>query len=146
MGQKVKEKSPALFRFEEIEHTADVALRVEGKDLNELLKNAACGMAYLICEENFLSDDFTEQLVEIKDEDSEGLLVEWLSELVFLAEVKSFIFQKVEFENLSEGYLKGKVYGKIARELKVHIKAVTYHNLEIFETENGLEATVVFDI
>jgi SHS2 domain-containing protein len=140
------QEKPPLFRFEEIEHTADVALRVQGKDLKELLKNAALGMAHLICEEDFLSDDCGEQHVEISDEDAEGLLVEWLSELVFLVETKSFIFQRAEIQDLSETYFKAKVYGKIARELKVHIKAVTYHNLKIVETEYGLEATVVFDI
>jgi SHS2 domain-containing protein len=45
MSLNNKEKSVPIFRFEEIEHTADVALRVHGKDLKELLKNAAFGMA-----------------------------------------------------------------------------------------------------
>jgi SHS2 domain-containing protein len=99
-----------------------------------------------ISEEKFLSDDYTKELVEIRADDAEGLLVEWLSELAFLVEVKSFIFQRVEILTFSETYLKANVYGKIARELKVHIKAVTYHNLKIVETENGFEATVVFDI
>jgi SHS2 domain-containing protein len=146
MSLNNKEKSVPIFRFEEIEHTADVALRVHGKDLKELLKNAAFGMADFISEEKFLSDDYTEELVEIRADDAEGLLVEWLSELAFLVEVKSFIFQRVEILTFFETYLKANVYGKIARELKVHIKAVTYHNLKIVETEKGFEATVVFDI
>jgi SHS2 domain-containing protein len=141
-----QEKSVPMFRYEEIEHTADVALRVHGKDLKELLKNAALGMANLICGKNFLSDDYTEEHVEIRADDGEGLLVEWLSELAFLVEIKSFIFQGVEILTLSETSLKANVFGKIARELKVHIKAVTYHNLNIIETGNGFEATVVFDI
>ncbi len=135
-----------MFHFEEIEHTADVALRVYGKDMKELLQNAAQGMAYLVCEETFLSDTFDQALVEIRADDAEGLLVEWLNELVFLVEVKSFIFQHLEFQAISETYCKAMLFGKIAHELKVHIKAVTYHNLKIVETQNGLEATVVFDI
>lgn len=146
MVPKIQEKPVPLFRFEEIEHTADVALRVHGRDLKELLQNAAMGMTHLICEETFLSDDYDEQPVEIMADDAEGLLVEWLSELVFLIEVKSFIFQRADIQAISETYFKAQVYGKIARELKVHIKAVTYHNLKIEKTENGLEATVVFDI
>jgi SHS2 domain-containing protein len=146
MDPKIPKKSFPLFRFEEIEHTADVALRVHGMDLMELLQNAALGMAHLICEENFLSDDYEEQFVEIRADDAEGLLVEWLSELVFLVEIKSFIFQSVDIQTISDTYFKAKVYGKTTRELKVHIKAVTYHNLKIVETEDGLEATVVFDI
>jgi len=146
MGSKNNEKPGPLIRFEEIEHTADVALRVRGRDLKELLQNAALGMAQLMCEETALSDDCAEHPVEIRADDAEGLLVEWLSELVFLVEVKSFIFQQVEIQTISESYFKAKVYGKIAQKLKVHIKAVTYHNLKITKTENGLEAVVVFDI
>jgi SHS2 domain-containing protein len=146
MDPKNNEKSDPLFFFEEIEHTADVALRVCGKDLGKLLQNAALGMARLICEETLLSNDCAEEIVEIRADDTEGLLVDWLSELVFLVEVRSFIFQRVEFQTISETYFKAKVYGKIARELKVHIKAVTYHNLIIIKTAKGLEATVVFDI
>jgi SHS2 domain-containing protein len=146
MSRNNQEKSVPMFRFEEIEHTADVALRVYGKDLKELLKNAAFGMADFLCEKKFLSDDYTEELIEIRADDVEGLLVEWLSELAFLVEVKSFVFQRVEILSISETYLKANVYGKIASELKVHIKAVTYHNLKIVETKNGFEATVVFDI
>lgn len=146
MAPRDNEKSVSPFRFEEIEHTADVALRVYGKDLKELLQNAALGMACLICEETFLSDENIHHSLEIIADDIEGLLVEWLNELVFLVEVKSFIFQRLEIQTISETYLKAKIYGKIAREMKVHIKAVTYHNLNIVETKNGLEATVVFDI
>ena len=146
MGPENKEKSVPLIHFEEIEHTADVALRVHGRDLEELLKNAALGMTHLICEKTFLSGKNAQQLVEISADDMEGLLVEWLSELVFLVEVKSFIFQRVDIQTISETYCKAEVYGKIASELKVYIKAVTYHNLKIVETETGLEATVVFDI
>ncbi|HEX6384454.1 MAG TPA: archease, partial [Anaerolineae bacterium] len=36
--------------------------------------------------------------------------------------------------------------GGRAPELQKHIKAVTYHNLQIIQTEAGLEATVVFDV
>ena len=40
-------------RFEEIEHTADIAIRVWGSDLAELFANAAYGMA---CQQADLDD------------------------------------------------------------------------------------------
>lgn len=140
-------KSPSSsVRFEEIEHTADVALRVRGIDLKELIENAAYGMASILCEKKHLGRDVVEATVSIEADDREGLLVEWLNELVFLAEIKSFVFQHIVCEILSDCHLNAKVYGKTAEELKIHIKAVTYHNLKIVETQTGLEATVIFDI
>jgi SHS2 domain-containing protein len=38
------------------------------------------------------------------------------------------------------------VRGGHVPDLQKHIKAVTYHNLEIVETDQGVEATVVFDV
>jgi SHS2 domain-containing protein len=146
MDEKRQDSRSSGFRFEEIEHTADVGLRVQGKDLKAMIENAALGMAAIVCDDSFLSDDRMQQMVEVEADDREGLLVEWLSELVFLLETNSFIFQGFHIENISETHLKAKVYGKVAEELKVHIKAVTYHNLNIIETNDGLEATVVFDI
>lgn len=146
MDVKRKNSRSSEFRFEEIEHTADVGLRIRGKDLKALMENAALGMASIVGDDSFLSDELMEQVVEVEADDREGLLVEWLSELVFLLETNSFIFQEFRVENISETYLKAKVFGKVAQELKVHIKAVTYHNLNIIETKDGLEATVVFDI
>ena len=147
MGKKkTKDNFAPLFHFEEIEHTADLALRVRGRDLKELLESAAMAMAHLLCEDSFVSDDPVEKLVDIRADDAEGLLVEWLSELVFLVEVESFIFQGAEIQTVSEMRLRAKIFGKIARELKLHIKAVTYHNLKIVKADGWLEAVIVFDI
>jgi SHS2 domain-containing protein len=38
------------------------------------------------------------------------------------------------------------VWGGKAAELQKHIKAVTYHDLEIVETDGGLMTTIVFDV
>ncbi|MFO8082942.1 MAG: archease [Desulfobacterales bacterium] len=146
MSTKKQNLSSSGVGFEEIEHTADISLRVRGEDLEKLMENSALGMADILCEKSFLSDEYLKEFVDIEADDKEGLLVEWLSELVFLVETKSFIFRRFDCENLSETHLKAKVYGKIAEKLKVYIKAVTYHNLQIVETQDGFEATVVFDV
>ncbi len=146
MTEKTKKTTALPFRFEEMEHTADVALRVRGKNLGELMGNAAEGMASLLCDPNALSERTAQRIVEVEAEDAEGLLVEWLSELAYLAETESEVFDSCEFERISPTSLKATARFKKASELKVHVKAVTYHNLEIVETESGPEAVVVFDI
>jgi SHS2 domain-containing protein len=47
---------------------------------------------------------------------------------------------------VSPTQVKATVHGSRVARLESHIKAVTYHNLEIVQTDKGLTATVVFDV
>lgn len=132
--------------FEEIEHTADRALRIYGSDLRQLLVNAAHGMNSLIVKKSAATLTPVEKSVELEAMDAEGLLVEWLSELAFWAETEMFVFSRFELHEVSTTRLKATIWGKRADQLEKHIKAVTYHNLEIVQADDGLAATVVFDV
>ena len=135
-----------LNAFEEVEHTADWALRVRGRDLGELLVNAARGMSHLLVSDLDAVPTDVERRFELDALDAEGLLVEWLSELAYWAEAESLVFREFEMLQVAPDHLEAVVWGGYAPNLQKHIKAVTYHNLEIIQREDGLEATVVFDV
>lgn len=132
--------------YEEIEHTADRALRIYGSNLQELLLNAAGGMNSLLVREhkNFSAPE--KKSIELDVIDSESLLVEWLSELAYWAETELLIFHKFDLHSVSPTHVKATVHGNRVTRLENHIKAVTYHNLKIIQTDEGLTATVVFDV
>ena len=134
------------FAFEEIEHTADRALRIYGSNLEELLLNAARGMNSLMVTKHSPCSDLQEKFVEIEAMDTESLLVDWLSELAYWAEMEMLIFQEFEIESVSPIHLRARLYGSRITQLEKHIKAVTYHKLDIVQTKIGLIATVVFDV
>jgi SHS2 domain-containing protein len=73
-------------------------------------------------------------------------LIQWLSELAFYAEVRCEIFDYFDIRKISPTYLEAKITGRRFVSLPTPIKAVTYHNLKIIDTDKGLEATIVFDI
>ena len=132
--------------FEEIEHTADRALRIFGCNLQELLLHAAGGLNRLMGAVDDIDPVPKKKSVEIEAVDAEGLLVEWLSELAYWAETEMLVFSKFDLQNVSPTHVKALIYGRQVTQMEKHIKAVTYHNLEIIKTETGLEATVVFDV
>jgi SHS2 domain-containing protein len=132
--------------FEEIEHTADRALRIYGSDLQELLLNAAGGLNSLLDAEYNASARPEEKSVELEAIDAESLLVEWLSELAYWAETELLVFHKFDLHSVSPTHVKATIHGSRVAQLETHIKAVTYHNLEIIQTDKGLTATVVFDV
>ena len=132
--------------IEIVEHTADWSLRVRGADLGELFTNAAKGMAMLMVEDpEALGDDVARSL-ELDAYDAESLLVDWLNELAYLAEMDGIVFNEIEVNEISETRLMATVRGGEALVLDKHIKAVTFHNLAIQETASGLEVTIVFDV
>jgi SHS2 domain-containing protein len=132
--------------IEIVEHTADWSLRVRGADLGELFTNAAKGMAMLMVEDpEALGDDVARSL-DLEAYDAESLLVDWLNELAYLAEMDGIVFNEIEVNEISETRLMATVRGGEALVLDKHIKAVTFHNLAIQETASGLEVTIVFDV
>jgi SHS2 domain-containing protein len=131
--------------FEEVEHTADLALRIYGLDLIELFTNAALGMNSLMlpaASQRLI----VEKQIELEAIDAESLLVAWLSELAFWAETAAFIFTRFEFLSLSKTHLKALARGDQVPSLEKHVKAVTFHNLQIEFGQDGLTTTLVFDV
>jgi SHS2 domain-containing protein len=132
--------------FEEIDHTADWALRVCGDDLSQLLHNAATGMSSLLVSDLSGIPLTHHEQIELDAYDAESLLVNWLSDLAYWAEAESIVFTKFDIQHITSTTLQAAVQGGYVPNLEKHIKAVTYHNLEIVETEDGLEVTIVFDV
>jgi SHS2 domain-containing protein len=132
--------------FEEIEHTADHAVKVYGIDLRELFISAAQGMTSLMIQDvSSVSGEIT-KAVKLETIDTESLLVEWLSELAYWAEAEMLVFNKFKIHTISATDIDASARGAKVADLEKHIKAVTYHNLNIVKTRKGLEATIVFDV
>lgn len=132
--------------FEVIEHTADWAIRVTGKDLSQLFCHAAEGMSSLMVGDLAILPLNVTRTLELKAYDAESLLVEWLSELAYWAEMDQMVFRQFDLIEVTPTELRGMVKGGRAPILHKHIKAVTYHNLAIARNDAGLETTIVFDV
>ena len=145
MANDTSANSPGI-AFEELEHTADRALKFFGSDLQELLLNAAAGMNSLLGTKYDASCPREEKLIELKAIDAESLLVEWLSELAYWAETELLVFHQFDLHSVSSTHVAATIHGSRVEQIERHIKAVTYHNLEIIKTDEGLTATVVFDV
>ncbi len=132
-------------RFEEVEHTADIAIHVWGRDLAELFANAAYGMACQLTDPAEVEVE-TEYRLDIEADDTEILLVNWLSELLYLEERDAHIFTEFEMLEVAPTHLRAIARGGQAEEHYGHIKAVTFSELEIVQSDEGYETTIVFDV
>jgi len=148
-------------RFEILEHKADLKIRVFGKSKEELFENLMIGMfegaRYEKKEKGKRKKspkqslrDVTEQAkrkIKIESQDLPSLLVDFLSEILYLTETKKEVYQKVNFKKLAEKEIEAELIGKELKRMGVQVKAVTYHNLDIRQRKDKVwEATVLFDI
>ena len=131
--------------FEEIEHTADWAYRVRGKNLAQLFIQATLGL-YSLVGMKLPSGSRTSRSIKLKAIDRESLLVAWLNELLYFHESEGLGFEEINLQYLDETSIQAKVTGATTQQWLKDIKAVTYHNLAIRETESGLEVTLVLDV
>jgi len=131
--------------FEEIEHTADWALRVRGDSLPDLFRNAAFGMLSLLGIEP-VPGNSESRYFELKEEDTETLLVSWLEELLFPLEVENSAVVDFQVQVLKKTQLQATIELKKIASIKKEIKAVTFNELDIRVVESGYETIIVFDV
>lgn len=125
-------------KYEFFYHIADAKFRAYGHTMEEAFGNAALAMFNVMTETGNLKPDIMQE-IELTSFDIESLLVDWLSELLYLFEVDNIIFGKFEVSGIKQtedGFsLSAKVWSENI-DLSVHnfetqVKAVTYHELEV---------------
>ncbi|MFC7079945.1 archease [Halorussus caseinilyticus] len=139
--------------YELRDHTADVAVEATGRNLGSVFAAAADGMAAAMCEDVPESGDRFE--LDVRAESREALLFDYLDELIYERDVRAVLPVENEAEVRREdgedgtgewavsGSARGVPLGEIsARE----IKAVTYSEMELAETDEGWRAYVVLDV
>ncbi len=130
--------------YREIEHTADWELEVWAPDLATLLEQAAEGMYRLMGVELAVGERIERQLDMVAD-DPEALLVDFLGELLFFVESQGLAFDRLDLE-VADLRMHARLEGATVTSQAKEIKAVTYHRLEVIETDSGWQTRIVFDV
>jgi SHS2 domain-containing protein len=134
-------------KYQILEHKADLKIKVFGKTKEELFENAMVGMLKAAKYQKKLKSQNSKVKIKIKSMDLPSLLVDFLSEILYLVETKKIVFEKVEFKKFKENEIEAILIGKPLKRMGVHIKGVTYHDLDIHqEKDKTWQATILFDI
>jgi SHS2 domain-containing protein len=129
-------------------HTADMGITVWGDNLKGLFQHAAIAMYDLVADINTIRPVISFP-VDIKAFDADELLRNWLSELLYYFHAKNILLSGFSIEVLSDTGIISMVSGEKTDSsrhvLKREIKAVTFHNLHIMQTESGFQTDIIFD-
>lgn len=84
--------------------------------------------------------------VVVASSDRDALLVDWLNELLYLAETGRWVPRTFEAVQASEREVRARVRGVQIAETPALIKAATHHGLRIERRNGDLQADVIFDV
>lgn len=135
--------------FEILEHTADKGVAATGSTMAEAFENAAYGMFSLFSDPGAYEPRETRRIV-VAAEDREQLLWVWLSELQFLFEVDKNLPVDFHVVEINDRLLRADVDLHPAADdiewLGSPVKAVTFHQLKVEQTDSGWRVQVYVDV
>jgi SHS2 domain-containing protein len=139
-----------VFHF--FDHTGDIGIEIHAPRLGAAFEEAALAFAETVTDSSALGS--VEQIqVSLESEALDLLLVDWLTELLYRFEISGWLPKDaaVDVQRSDTGWiLRARLAGGIVdpsrHEVRVLVKAVTYHALELRETADGWHAKVILDI
>ncbi|MBI5388801.1 archease [Candidatus Woesearchaeota archaeon] len=139
-------QKPYLF----LEHTADAKFQAFGKDQEEAFGNAALAFTAVMTDVSKVEKNIQRKF-EVTASTKEGLLFDFLQEMVVLLDVEGFISAKASVSiTKANGVftLKATLHGDLADhyDMTAYIKAMTYSDMFIKETPTSVTLQVVVDI
>lgn len=136
-------------KYKLIDHTADFGIHVLGSDSKELFANAAYAMFDMLTEIKLLKG--TDSIkIDVTGADWSDLMVNWLRELLYFWNGKELLVKKAQILSLSDTELSASIefdpFDSDRHEIKIEIKAVTYHQIQVTGGPEGWEAKIIFDV
>ncbi len=137
--------------FETFSTTADVGIRIRGKGYAAFFQNAVKGLNLLYFDEPADNEGPPVkpglQPFEFHGDSCENILVNLLSEVVFLLQNENKTTIGLEIRQVDETYINTDLVTiPCESEPELEIKSVTYHNLGV-KNEKGIKsAEIIFDI
>jgi SHS2 domain-containing protein len=134
------------------DHTGDIGVSLTGRTVDELFASAAAAFTDSITALEGVEPRRPEEL-DVAAPELDLLLVDFLSELIYRFDTRGWLTRQaqVEVREIDDGWeLQGTLLGERHDDrrhpVRVVLKAVTYHQLEVREREGTWTANIVFDI
>ncbi|RLI06875.1 archease [Candidatus Bathyarchaeota archaeon] len=138
------------FRYLEEGPTADLLVEAYGSTLGEAFANAALAMFNAMTPLEKVEPRIS-RVIELENGDLEGLLYDFLDELLYINDTENLIFSQIDVDVDAEklrlkAQCRGEPFNPEKHEAGAVVKAVTFHQMKIEETDGQWRIRVVFDL
>jgi protein archease len=128
------------------EHTGEIVLRVRAPSLSALFIEAARGLAELSLGREQAEPSGSPRTLSVAARDPAALLVDWLNELIYLAEAERWVALEFEGVEATSTTLRLRARGATLDRAPSLIKAATLHGLHLVRENGTMQADVVLDV
>ena len=140
-------------QYKFFEHTADTIFEGYGDTFEEAFASAAMALQEVMTDTSKV-EARTSKGIEAEAKDMKALLYDFLEKFIVMKDAENLIFSKInvtKIEETGKGFrleatASGEEYDPEKHEDKTHVKAVTYHGMEIGEKEGRKYVRVLVDI
>jgi len=136
-----------------LEHTADIGFEAFGRTKEEVFANSGRALFSLMIDLDSIrlrKNLPIEASVSGSSADACGLLVNWLSEILYHYDAESWLLRDFDIATLNGRSIsavgRGEQFDNARHQIKLLVKAITYHQLALEETAGGWRAQVYVDI
>ena len=133
--------------FEEISHTADVKIRARASTLDALFTEAFLALMQVVYGTDRKLGIRKE--IRIESDTIESLVCDFLSEVLFIAEVEGLVFSRAEItiEGMHlTAVLMGESFDPVRHSSGTEVKGISYSGLVIQKEANGYMLDILFDV
>jgi SHS2 domain-containing protein len=114
--------------------------------LGALFAEAGSALSQLLLRGAAASRDDRVREIMVSSPDREALLVDWLNEILYVAETECWVPVQFDVVEISETSVRARIRGVPVREAPSLVKATTHHRLQVEEVEGVLQGEVIFDL
>jgi len=133
--------------FEEISHTADIKIRVRAPTLEALFSETFNALMQVMYGTERRGGIVKE--IEVESPDNESLLLDFLSEVLFVSEVENLVFFNASISihgSQLTAELSGEPFDPIRHAGGSEVKGISYSGLSIIHDANGYMLDIIFDV
>jgi SHS2 domain-containing protein len=129
-----------------LDHTSEVHLRVRAGSFGDLLLEAGRALAEIQLRGPAGTATTPWRPIKLSSSDRASLLVDWLNELVFLAETEQWLATEFEVDQVDERSVRARARGIGVDRVPGLVKAATMHGLRLDDVPGGIEGEVILDV
>ncbi|MEX2473436.1 MAG: archease [Gemmatimonadota bacterium] len=138
-----------------LDHTSEIVVRLHAPSFPELLAEASRAFAALVPADAERRDAPDVRELTLEGADPAAMLVDWMNELVFLAESECWIPTEISAREERDAgtspsselsVVRVRARGQILQQPFVFVKAATLHGVDVRGSPERIEAEVTLDV
>jgi SHS2 domain-containing protein len=131
--------------------TADVAIESRGDTLEELFTASAKATFEVMADISGIQPEIKKTL-HLENSKIDGLLFDWLAELIYLKDAESMLFGKYDIKITKDtnyqldAEILGEEINQSKHDLRCDVKAITFHLFDVYEKDGKWISRFILDI